>query len=99
MESIQELPKAEMKLEDLIVRLRIEEDNRASEKKAGKAIMESKANVMEQGQTCHTPFPNPTRLADPNRVRDARPYTGTLYLIFFFKSRTGTCGYGPHLIT
>ena len=30
--------------------------------------------------------------------RGTRPYTGTLYLIFF-KSRTGTCGYGPHLIT
>ena len=43
----------EMRLEDLIVRLRIEEDNRASEKKAGKAIMESKANVVEQGQTSH----------------------------------------------
>ena len=43
----------EMKLEDLIVRLRIEEDNRASEKKAGKAIMESKANIVEQGQTSH----------------------------------------------
>ena len=37
----------EMRLEDLILRLRIEEDNRASEKKAGKAIMESKANVVE----------------------------------------------------
>ena len=36
----------EMRLEDLIVRLRIEEDNRASEKKAGKGIMESKANVV-----------------------------------------------------
>ena len=43
----------EMRLEDLIVRLRIKEDNRASEKKAGKAIMESKANVVEQGQTFH----------------------------------------------
>ena len=42
-----------MRLEDLIVRLRIEEDNRASEKKAGKGIMESKANVVEQGQTSH----------------------------------------------
>ena len=36
-----------MRLEDLIVRLRIEEDNLASEKKAGKAIMESKVNVVE----------------------------------------------------
>ena len=42
-----------MRLEDLIMRLRIEEDNRASEKKAGKAIMESKANVTEQGKTSH----------------------------------------------
>ena len=43
----------EMRLEDLIVRLRIEEDNRASEKKACKGFMESKANVVEQGQTSH----------------------------------------------
>ena len=42
-----------MRLEDLIVRLRREEDNRASEKKEGKAIMESKVNVVEQGQTSH----------------------------------------------
>ena len=42
-----------MRLEDLIVRLRIEEDNRASEKKAGKAIMESKTNIVEQGKTSH----------------------------------------------
>ena len=39
----------EMRLQDLIVRLRIEEDNSASEKKVGKGIMESKANVVEQG--------------------------------------------------
>ena len=43
----------EMRVEDLIVRLRIEEDNRACEKKIGKGIMESKANVVEQGQTSH----------------------------------------------
>ena len=43
----------EMRLEDLIVRLRIMEDNRASKKKADKGIMESKANVVEQGQTSH----------------------------------------------
>ena len=43
----------EMRLEDLIVRLRIEEDNRAFEKNAGKGFMESKANVVEQGQTSH----------------------------------------------
>ena len=43
----------EMRLEDLIMRLRIEEDNRASEKKACKSFMESKANVVEQCQTSH----------------------------------------------
>ncbi|KAK3033397.1 hypothetical protein RJ639_033904 [Escallonia herrerae] len=41
----------EMKLEDLIVRLRIEEDNRQSEKKAGNYHQEAKANVVEQGLT------------------------------------------------
>ncbi|GFS41406.1 hypothetical protein Acr_00g0074080 [Actinidia rufa] len=39
----------EMKLEELIIRLRIEEDNQNSEKKTGKSPMESKANVVEQG--------------------------------------------------
>ncbi|XP_073120920.1 uncharacterized protein [Henckelia pumila] len=37
----------EMGLEDLIVRLRIEEDNRKSENKAGKIPMEAKANLVE----------------------------------------------------
>ena len=32
----------------------------------------------------HTPNPGPTRLADPNRFRGARLYTGILYPIFFF---------------
>ena len=31
----------------------------------------------------HTPIPGPTRLADPNRVRGTRSYTGTF---FFFKA-------------
>ena len=37
----------ELSLEDLIVRLRIEEDNRLSEKKVGKNLEVSKANVAE----------------------------------------------------
>ncbi|KAK4397926.1 hypothetical protein Sango_1268100 [Sesamum angolense] len=37
-----------MGLEDLIVRLRIEEDNRLSEMKSGKLQIEAKANLMEQ---------------------------------------------------
>ncbi|KAK3008322.1 hypothetical protein RJ639_014426 [Escallonia herrerae] len=40
--------RTEIKLEDLIVRLRIEEDNRQSEKKAGNYHQEAKANVVEQ---------------------------------------------------
>ena len=31
---------------------------------------------------CHTPILGPTKLAYPNLVRGARPYTGTLYLLF-----------------
>ena len=31
----------------------------------------------------HAPIPGPTRLADPNRFRGVKPYTGTLYLFFF----------------
>ena len=38
-----------MKLEDLTVRLRIEEHNRVSEKKVGNHSMESKAYVIEEG--------------------------------------------------
>ena len=32
----------------------------------------------------HPPIPGLTRLANLNQVRGARPYTGTLYLFFFF---------------
>ena len=40
----------EMKLEDLIVRLRIEDDNGVSKKKFGNHFMESKAHVIEEGR-------------------------------------------------
>ncbi|XXG85521.1 hypothetical protein AAC387_Pa11g0583 [Persea americana] len=40
----------EIKLKNLIVRLRIEEENRASEKTVGKTFTEAKANVVEHGQ-------------------------------------------------
>ena len=37
---------------------------------------------------CHAPIPGSTRLANPNRFRGAKPYTGTpyiyIYIIFFF---------------
>ena len=41
----------ELSLEDLIVRLRIEEDNRLSEKKVGKNLELSRANVVEGSKT------------------------------------------------
>ena len=50
MERFLELPETqakELKLEDLIVRLRIEEDNRKSEKRSSKNSYEAKANVIE----------------------------------------------------
>ena len=34
--------------------------------------------LFKQVKVCHAPIPGPTRLADPNRVRGERPYTGTL---------------------
>ena len=39
-----------LKLEDLIVRLRIEEDNRQSEKMSNKNFYEAKANVIEDSK-------------------------------------------------
>ena len=40
----------ELKLEDLIVKLRIEEDNRKSEKRSSKNSYEAKANVIEDSK-------------------------------------------------
>ena len=31
---------------------------------------------------CHAPDPGPTRLANPNLFRVAKPYTGTPYILF-----------------
>lgn len=39
-----------MKLEELIVRLCIEEDNRSSDKKIGSHMIQAKVNVVEQGR-------------------------------------------------
>ena len=33
---------------------------------------------------CHTPDPGPTRLANPNRFRGVKPYTGTAHYFFIF---------------
>ena len=40
----------ELKLEDLIVRIRIEEDNRKFEKRSNKNYYEAKANVIEDSK-------------------------------------------------
>ena len=42
-----------MTMDELIVRLRIEEDNRKAEKKNGKNPIKSKANVVEQVHKPH----------------------------------------------
>ncbi|KAK2997500.1 hypothetical protein RJ639_024791 [Escallonia herrerae] len=56
----------EMKLEDLIVRLRIKEDNRQSEKKAGNYHQEAKANVVEQDRNPNRQALRPTRNRCPS---------------------------------
>ena len=53
---------------------------------------------------CHAPNPGPTRLADPNRfsgreTQDWDSLPDFNFFFFFFKNRTDTCGYGPHLKT
>ena len=53
MERFQELPEAQAKgveVEDLIVRFRIEEDNRKSKKRSSKNSYEAKANVIEDSK-------------------------------------------------
>ena len=53
-----------MKLEELIVRLRIEEDNRGFNKKSGNHVMQAKANVVEHEQG--SKFNNKKRKHDGN---------------------------------
>ena len=48
----------------------------------GQLANESKI-ILKNERPCHAPIPSPTRLADPNRVRGARPNTVTIYLFFF----------------
>ena len=41
---------------------------------------------------CHTPDPGPTRLANPNRFRGAKPYAGTPHYYYFFFRADLICG-------
>ena len=43
-------------------------------------------HLNELNTICHAPDPGPTRLANPNRFRGAKPYTGTPYYFFFLQS-------------
>ena len=46
-------------------------------------------NTMKlNGVRCHTPIPGPTRLADPNRVWGARPYTWDSLPVFFLNTKS-----------
>lgn len=54
----------EMKLEELLVRLRIKEDNRGSEKKSGNHVMQTKVNVVEHEH--RSKFNNKKRKHDSN---------------------------------
>ena len=42
------------------------------------------ASVQQLSFVCHAPIPGQTRLADLNRFRGAKPYTGTLYIFILF---------------
>ncbi|XXG75890.1 hypothetical protein AAC387_Pa08g0361 [Persea americana] len=67
----------EIKLEDLIVRLRIEEGNRVSEKKAGKTFTEARANVVEQGQNSNkrkNPPSGPKQSSNDNKKFKGKCY-------------------------
>ena len=44
--------------------------------------------AIESDHECHTPDPGPTRFANPNRFRGAKPYTGTFF--FFFNQQSFT---------
>ncbi|XXG67248.1 hypothetical protein AAC387_Pa06g0640 [Persea americana] len=79
----------EMKLKDLIVRLMIEEDNRAPEKKAGKTFTEAKANVVEHGQ-------NPKKRKNPSNgpkqgPNDNKRFKGKCYMCDKPGHRTKDC--------
>ena len=59
----------ELKLEDLIVRLRIEEDNRKPEKRSSKNSYEANANVIEHSK-------GKTSTKDLKRKKTAQGYKG-----------------------
>ena len=49
--------------------------------------------TIETNASCQAPIPGPTRLANPNRFRGAKPYIRDSLSVLFFRSLTYTCGY------
>lgn len=68
----------ELSMEDLIVRLRIEEDNRKNDKSVGKSFMEAKAHIMEGecSKKRKLPFNNGKRKKLPNNKPDNKKIKG-----------------------
>ncbi|KAK3020415.1 hypothetical protein RJ639_045720 [Escallonia herrerae] len=78
----------EMKLENLIVRLRIEEDNRQSEKKASNYHQEAKTNVVEQVAQERSSLERTSMEQEPSQEEDEprrskRARTSTLLVLIF----------------
>ena len=68
----------ELSIEDLIVRLRIEEDNIKKDKSVGKSFMEAKAHIMEEecSKKRKLPFNNGKRKKPANNKPDNKKIKG-----------------------
>ena len=68
----------ELSMEDLIVRLRIEEDNIKKDKSVGKSFMEAKAHIMEEecSKKRKLPFNNGKRKKPANNKPDNKNIKG-----------------------
>ena len=71
-----------LKLEDLIVRLRIEEDNRKSEKRSSKNSYEAKANVIGKASTSKGLKRKKTAQGYKGKVQEGKNmrFKGTCYI-------------------
>ncbi|RVW11854.1 hypothetical protein CK203_085695 [Vitis vinifera] len=72
----------ELSIEDLIVRLRIEEDNRKNDKFVGKSFMEAKAHIMEEecSKKRKLPFNNGKRKKPTNNKPDNKKIKGACWV-------------------
>ena len=72
----------ELSMEDLIVSLRIEEDNRKNDKFVGKSFMEAKAHIMEEecSKKRKLPFNNGKRKKPTNNKPDNKKIKGACWV-------------------